>query len=269
MARSLNHPAWLGISRAVGGALIFSLPMMMTMEMWEIGFYVEPLRLMILILVSLPLWVGVSSIIGFEETKTLGDDILDVLVAYAIGFITSAFVLLALGIITSETGPGQIFSMLLLQSVPGSLGALLARSLIGSDSQLKFEQGYHQELIILITGSLFLAFNLAPTEEIILISYKMHYWHMFILFLFTLTIMQMFTLSNPDVPSGSLRQWRTHWQLFVRFTSTGYMLAFVVSLFMLWALGRTDGENLGNIINTALVLSFPAGIGASAARLIV
>lgn len=269
MPRSLIHPAWLGISRAVGGALIFSLPMMMTMEMWEIGFHIDPLRLMILILVSLPLWVGVSSIIGFEETKTLGDDVLDVLVAYAVGFATSAVVLFVFGIITSATGPGQIFSMLLLQSIPGSLGALLARSLIGSDNELKFEQGYHQELIILVTGSLFLAFNLAPTEEIVVISYKMHYWHMCLLILFTLTLMHMFTMSNPDVPTDSLQHWQTHWQLFVRFTSIGYVLAFTVSFFMLWVLGRMDGESISNMINTALVLSFPAGIGASAARLIV
>ena len=269
MTNSTIHPAWIGIGRAIGGALIFSLPMMMTMEMWEIGFSIEPFHLMVLILFSLPLWVGVSSIVGFEETKTIGDDVLDVLVAYAIGFVTSAIVLVSLGIITRATGPGEIFSMLLLQSVPASLGALLARSLIGSSSELKFDPGYHHELIILITGSLFLAFNLTPTEEIVVISYKMHYWHMCLLIVFTLILMQMFTISNPDVSPDSLKYWRTHWDLFVRFTSTGYVLAFAVSFFMLWVLGRADGESVDNIINTALVLSFPAGIGAAAARLIV
>src|SRR5690606_22332983 len=142
---------------------------------WEIGFFIDPLRLMVLIWLSLPLWVGVSSIVGFKKTKTLYDDIVDVLVAYAIGFITSFVVLLVLGIITSATGPGETFSMLLLQSVPASLGALLARSLISGEEQ--FDADYQHELIISITGSLFLAFNLAPTEEIILVSYQMGYWH--------------------------------------------------------------------------------------------
>jgi putative integral membrane protein (TIGR02587 family) len=269
MANASAHPAWIGIGRAIGGALIFGLPMMMTMEMWEVGFYIEPMRLVTLILLSLPLWVGVSSIVGFEETKTVGDDILDVLVAYAIGFATSAVVLFALGIITSANGPGETFSMLLLQSVPASLGALLARSLINGDKEKKFDPDYHHELIISITGSLFLAFNLAPTEEMILLSYKMQYWHMCALLLLTLAMMQMFTLSNPDVQAESLRYWKIHWQLFVRFTSTGYVLAFAVSLFMLWVFGRADGESPGNLINTAVVLSFPAGIGAAAARLIV
>ena len=29
--------------RAFGGAMLFSLPMLMTMEMWWLGFYMEPL----------------------------------------------------------------------------------------------------------------------------------------------------------------------------------------------------------------------------------
>lgn len=268
MGNSSLPPAWIGIGRATGGALIFGLPMLMTMEIWEIGFFIDPLRLMVLILLSLPLWVGVSSIVGFKKTKTLYDDIVDVLVAYAIGFITSFVVLLVLGIITSATGPGETFSMLLLQSVPASLGALLARSLI-SGGEEQFDADYQHELIISITGSLFLAFNLAPTEEIILVSYQMGYWHICALVLFTLVVMQMFTLSNPDVDPASLQYWKSHWQLFVRFTSTGYMLAFAVSLLMLWVLGRTDGESLDNVINSAMVLSFPAGIGAAAARLLV
>src|SRR5690606_6945101 len=183
------------------------------------------------------------------------------------GFITSFVVLLVLGIITSATGPGETFSMLLLESVPSSLGALLARSLISGEEQ--FDADYQHELIISITGSLFLAFNLAPTEEIILVSYQMGYWHICALVLFTLVVMQMFTLSNPDVDPASLQYWKSHWQLFVRFTSTGYVLAFAVSLLMLWVLGRTDGESLDNVINSAMVLSFPAGIGAAAARLLV
>lgn len=262
-------PAWIGIGRATGGALIFGLPMLMTMEMWQIGFYIDPLRLMLLILLSLPLWIVVSSIVGFEHTKTLGDDVLDVLVAYAIGFITSFIVLSVLGIINSSADAGELFSVLLLQSVPTSLGALLGRSLISGDGVEQFDAGYQHELSISVTGSLFLAFNLAPTEEIILLSYQMGHWHICILILFTLVVMQMFTLSNPDVEPASLRDLKSHWQLFVRFTCTGYVLAFAVSLLMLWIFGRTDGESFYHIIKSALVLGFPAGIGAAAARLLV
>ena len=35
----------VALARAFAGALIFGLPLLMTMEMWALGFYMEPLRL--------------------------------------------------------------------------------------------------------------------------------------------------------------------------------------------------------------------------------
>jgi uncharacterized membrane protein len=74
-----------GIARAFGGALIFALPMLMTMEMWHLGFYMERWRLAVLLLLLLPLLVGLSHYIGFETTFDWEDDLRDSLVAIAVG----------------------------------------------------------------------------------------------------------------------------------------------------------------------------------------
>lgn len=37
-----------GIGRAFAGALLFSLPILMTMEMWWLGFSMEPWRLILM-----------------------------------------------------------------------------------------------------------------------------------------------------------------------------------------------------------------------------
>jgi hypothetical protein len=50
----------IGAARAFAGALIFSLPMLMTMEMWWLGFYMDLLRLALLLIVLLPLLVRLS-----------------------------------------------------------------------------------------------------------------------------------------------------------------------------------------------------------------
>lgn len=58
--------------RALGGALVFSLPMLMTMEMWEmwwLGFYMDPLRLLLLLVLSVPLLAVLSRYVGFEATS--------------------------------------------------------------------------------------------------------------------------------------------------------------------------------------------------------
>src|SRR5687768_15817555 len=64
----------IGLARAFGGAVIFGLPMLMTMEMWALGSTMEPLRLALLVLLSIPLLIGLSHVSGFEETFGVVDD---------------------------------------------------------------------------------------------------------------------------------------------------------------------------------------------------
>ena len=53
LACNLRYAAGLG--RALLGAMIFALPLMMTMEMWEFGVTIEPLRQATTLLLSLPM----------------------------------------------------------------------------------------------------------------------------------------------------------------------------------------------------------------------
>ena len=42
----------LGIARAFAGAIIFGLPLLMTMEMWSLGFAAHPARLLLFLTVN-------------------------------------------------------------------------------------------------------------------------------------------------------------------------------------------------------------------------
>ncbi|WP_269207219.1 DUF2391 family protein [Rhizobium laguerreae] len=44
-----------GIARGIAGALLFALPMFMTMERWELGFHMDRSRLFLLLIVNIPL----------------------------------------------------------------------------------------------------------------------------------------------------------------------------------------------------------------------
>jgi uncharacterized membrane protein len=76
----------IGLARAYAGAIIFSLPMLMTMEMWWLGFYIDPMRLALMLLLVIPLLIGLFHVAGFEDTFCWQDDSVDALVAYAVGF---------------------------------------------------------------------------------------------------------------------------------------------------------------------------------------
>ena len=59
-----------GLARAFAGAIIFGLPLLMTMEMWSIGLYVHPLRLLLFIALNFVVLVFLSRFGGFEKTST-------------------------------------------------------------------------------------------------------------------------------------------------------------------------------------------------------
>ena len=66
-----------GLGRGVAGALFLALPMLMTMEMWYLGFYMARERLLLLLLLNIPLLILLAHRIGFEETATWREAIRD------------------------------------------------------------------------------------------------------------------------------------------------------------------------------------------------
>ena len=55
-----NRAYALGLARAFAGAVIFSLPLLMTMEMWWFGFTMEPLRLLQFMLLNFLILIGLT-----------------------------------------------------------------------------------------------------------------------------------------------------------------------------------------------------------------
>lgn len=271
---NLNHnyalKQWLGVGRAFGGAAIFGLPLLMTMEMWWIGYYIDPLRLLCLLLLSFPLLVGVSSIVGFTDSKLLVDNVIDVFVAYAFGFLVSALTLYLFNRLNFDQPARVNFSTIMLQTIPASLGALLGRSELGSGEHDRTEEkGRRDEIVVLAVGALVLALNVASTEEITMISYQMSPLHLMGLFSSTVLVMFVFAIAgtNPeDVRSkGTLETVIGY----VYYTCLALLVAASISVFLLWVFGLTDGLNLSAIVANTIILLFPAGIGAAAARLII
>lgn len=271
--KNADERFWLGLARAFGGAIIFTLPMLMTMEMWWLGFYMSDWKLALLLMVNVPLLIGLSHYIGFEDTFEIKEDAIDSFVAYAVGFAAAVPILFLFGVIGSGMSANEIIGKVSLQAVPGSMGALLAQSELGGrskDKQAKKDRaGYWGELFIMTVGALFLAFNLAPTEEMPLIAYMMTEWHLLGLLLVTIAIMHAFVYALEFKGQAAIPEDTPFWSVFLRFTVVGYAIALLISFFILWTFGRTDGQSFQQIVATVTVLGFPAAIGAAAARLIL
>ncbi|ABC22791.1 TIGR02587 family membrane protein [Rhodospirillum rubrum] len=259
------------LGRAFAGALIFSLPMLMTMEMWSLGASMDPFRLALLLGVSVPLLIGLGRIAGFRETSCWSDDIADAFVAMVVATVTAIAILAVFGALGPGMSAREMIGKVALQAVPGSIGALLARSQLGQESPEDGEprSTYFGEVFLMAVGALFLSFNMAPTEEIMLISYGMGAWQKIALILASLAIMHIFVyevgFSGQEAPGSETGGW----SLFARFSVVGYCVVLAVSLAVLWIFGRTDGLGLEQLLGATIVLAFPGAIGAAAARLIL
>jgi len=262
-----------GLARAFAGAVIFSLPLMMTMEMWWLGFHGDRFRLAIFLLSSVPLLVGLSHYSGFEETFCWQEDVVDAFVAIAVGFASSGILLWLMGVLEPGMHPEETVGKIALQAVPSSIGALLSASQFGTKEEEEKEKQrfttHAGELFLMAVGAIFLALSVAPTDEMALIAFLMTPWQTVLLALVSLVLMHAFVYAVEFSGTAEVPKSTSMWSLFFRFTVPGYAIALLVSAYVLWTFGRLDDTEHATVIATTIVLGFPAAVGASAARLII
>ncbi len=261
----------VGVVRGTGGAIIFALPLLMTVEMWQLGFTMDRGRLALLVVVLLPVLALLSYHAGFEPTSSWRDDVFDAFVAYGIGFGASALVLWLLGVITPAGPFSMTLAQITVQTVPASIGAMLARSLLTGEHADQERPGtsYGGEVFIMAVGALFLAFSIAPTEEVLIITFRLSAFSTILLALVSLALMHAFVYAVEFRGQIQRADYTTVPGEFFRLTVVGYAVSLLVCAYVLWSFGRADGLHLSETIRASVVLGFPAAIGAAAARLIL
>jgi putative integral membrane protein (TIGR02587 family) len=243
----------------------------MTMEMWRFGFSMSRLRLALLLAVLVPFLTVLSHYRGFEKTVSWVEDILDAFVACGIAFVAAAVGLALFGVLRWDAPLDEFAGKLAIQVAPGGIGALLARSQFGGKQEEDEEvaESYGFEIFLMMVGALFLALNVAPTDEVLLIAFRISPWHLLALAALSLAGMHAFVYflefrGGHGIPGES-----SGLGLFLRFTVVGYAMCLLVAVYVLWTFGRTDGHSVPQVLAMTFVLSLPASIGAAAARLIL
>lgn len=261
-----------GLARGLAGGLLFALPLLMTMEMWSLGgFSMERGRLLTFLLASLPMLLGISYQVGFEPTFDLFDEVLDTLAAFAIGVVISAGALLLFGVLRPDVPLADMVGQIAICAVPAAIGALLAGKQFSTPGveRPRRVRGFGGDIFLMIVGAVFLAFNVAPTEEMVLISHLMGSGHTLALMAVSVVALHslVYTLGFPGeahrrAAGGGVRT-------FALYTAPGYALCLAISAYCLWTFGRLDGVALHEQAAMTAVLAFPASLGAATARLVV
>lgn len=267
------------LARAYGGAILFSFPILMTMEMWWLGFAIDSWRLLIFTILVIPLLIGLSHYDGFEDTFSGLDDVRETFIAYFVGFTSSAVMLYLFGVLGHDHSFDEVAGKISVQSVTASIGAMFAQSLLGGAGQNPQDEGpakrkrsasYWGQLFLTVVGAIFLSMSVAPTEEMTLISYQMTPVHTLGLIAVTLGAMHAFiSAAERRGERIGVAGKTTFPSLFARYTVVGYAAVLGVSYYVLWTFGSIDGMSLGEQLRATVVLGFPAGLGGAASRLIL
>jgi putative integral membrane protein (TIGR02587 family) len=264
---------WVGVARGFGGALLFSMPILMTMEMWQIGFYVDRWKLALFVGLMIPMILALSYFAGIKEDFSLREVVLEGMTAYAIGILTTTIVLSLLGILEVTMAPRELIGKIAIQSPTTAFGAILARSQLGGnkkDQEEKKEQGgYWTEMFLVGAGAFYLASTVASTEEMILIPFKMTAWHAAGLLIFSLLVMHAFlyTMKFAGAPKESPETpW---WSIFVRYTMPGYLVVLLVCWYVLWTFDRFESYAPHWMAMYSIALGLPGAVGGAAGRLVI
>jgi putative integral membrane protein (TIGR02587 family) len=277
--------------RGLAGGFLFGIPLLYTMEAWWIGIHAEPWRLLLLLLFAFLVNWMLSHFSGFRSGKAVEHPVTDALEALAIGIIGAAVTLTVLGEVRMDRPLHLNAGLIALESVPFSLGVSIASGFLGGNNERsggdKAEhttdddvQGrkdrpnsLHGTVLdagATIAGALFVAFSIAPTEEVPMLGVHIGDWGLVTLIIFSLVVSYIITFEAGFVDQRAREQQEGAFQQPISETVFSYLLALLVATVLLFLFKQLSFADPWYVwVSRTIVLGLPAAIGGSAGRLAI
>lgn len=278
--------------RGVCGGFLFGVPLLYTMEVWWVGSSVSPPRLLFALLVTAAVVYLIARTEGFRKAKatTEKEAIADAVEAIAIGLLCAAVMLIVLQQVTFETRLSEAVGKVIFESVPFSLGVVLANQLL-NDSEAEgaqlakhskakqprlsdrfFPKNNLNETVAdvgaTLIGATIVAFSIAPTDEVtVLVSVARGPWLMMTVIV-SLMISYGIVFQANFTRQGQRRLQTGLFQSPLSETIFSYLVSLLASACMLLFFQQAGPSMPWDMMfRQILVLGLPATIGGAAGRL--
>lgn len=273
--------------KGAAGSFLFGIPLLYTVEVWSIGSSADsPMLLAILGATFVMVWL-LTQTEGFRRTLRLHplEALMESIEALSLGVVCAAIALVILRRINLDTPLTETLGKLVFEGVPFSLGVALARSTLSQPrhrDRRRVASSRHFaspnlanlrdtliDLDATLIGAIIIAFSIAPTEEVRLLSASLPP-----LWLLIVIAASLFSSYAIVFASGfGDRTERQHRGLLlspVTETLMAYLVALVASVMMLVFFQQlTFNDPWQEWIGDAIVLTFPATIGGAAGRILI
>lgn len=260
--------------RGIAGGLLFSIPLLYTVEVWQAGIILAPARIIASMAAIFCLLMVYNRYAGLREDASLAEVAIDSVEELGIGLALASAVLWLTGRIDGSTPWLEVTGMVVTQAMTVAIGVSVGTAQLGAESQdggmgdEDRPRGYVSEVAIAFCGAVLFAANVAPTREIQIIAYGTSPWRLLALAGASLALVVLvlhyagFRGTRGNAAGGSAANR-------VRGVITAYAVALVAAAASLWFFGRMDGQPLQAAVAQTAVLGLPAALGASAGRLLL
>ena len=276
------------ISGASGGFL-FGIPLLYTMEVWFIGSYVQPPILLIVLGITFIIILLLNRIEGFrpQESETLPGAIAESIETLAIGMVCATLMLILLKRIDWQTSLIEALGKIIFEGVPFSFGVAFSRSLLSGDAEVDLDRRNSRksdssskqkivwrdtlaDFVATIIGALFIAFSIAPTDEITVLAASASPFRLLIIIAASLLISYGIVFASQITNYQQRRQQQGLFQTPQSETVVSYLISLVAGMLMLWFFQKVAVSDSWFIwLRYSIILSLPASIGGAAGRLAV
>jgi putative integral membrane protein (TIGR02587 family) len=286
--------------RGLAGGLMFSLPLLYTMEVWWTGFIAHPWRLLIYVMATFVLLLGYNRYAGLRRDASRMEVAIDSVEEMGIGLLIAGLILFLLGRITFEMPINEIGGLIVVEAMTVAIGVSVGTAQLGAggkedeglrgDSQKKPQQSpkkkpqdkgsedgaragdkeihFGGQMVLAICGAVLFAANLAPTEEIVVVALETSWLKIVGLALVSL-LMGSLILHYSEFKGAQELVRRDGLSAILLGTVITYAIALATSALILWFFGRFDGVTLYAALAQTVALGVAATLGASAGRLLL
>jgi putative integral membrane protein (TIGR02587 family) len=283
--------------RGVAGGLMFSLPLLYTMEVWWAGFITHPYRLLAYVTATFLLLLGYNRYAGLRRDTSLKEDAIESVEEMGIGIFLAALVLFLLGRITLDRPISEIAGVIVVEAMTVAIGVSIGTAQLGAngkedeslggDSVSQPQQSSNKkarnngegngankeihfggQLVLAFLGAVLFGANVAPTEEIVVVAIETSWLKLMGLAVFSLLI-AFLVLHYSDFKGAEEFVRADHPTVILLGTVLTYAIALSSAALILFFFGRFEGVTLFTALAQTVVLGVAAILGASAGRLLL
>lgn len=255
--------------RGVVGGLLFALPLLYTMEVWQTGIVASPLRLLAGLAGTFALLLLYNRHSGLREDASFREVLIDSVEEMALGLVVATLLLALTGRLAEGDDLPVLVGKIAVCGMMSAVGVSVGTSQLGEENPQE-DRGVKLggQIAIALCGAVLVAGNVAPTEEVERIAFEVTPQALLGLVALSLAVSAAVAEScgfrggrpfSDDIPVPA--------PVFAAVVTVGVGLA--TSLALLAFFGGLEGNGAFVIVAQTVVLGVPASLGASAGRLLL